>query len=273
VSIRLITNPSELNDVQGQAFVPTMGALHAGHCSLIQAAAASGLPVLVSIFVNPAQFAPEEDFDCYPRALDTDLQAAEAAGAATVFAPNVATIYPADEPVWDPPLPEVATRPHLEDAHRPHFFGGVCRAVARLLDLLQPASLMLGEKDYQQLLVLSDLVADHARRWPRLQVHSGPTVREPNGLAMSSRNAHLDTDQGRRATGLIEALRSAAQQPDIETAESCMQAVLEQHRLQVDYAVVRDAATLGHVTGPPQGHRALIAARLDGHRLIDNMAC
>ena len=247
-----------------------MGALHEGHLSLVRAGVARDLPVVMSIYVNPTQFAPGEDFEAYPRPLDEDLAKAEAAGAQAVFVPDTALMYPEGTPVDCPPLPAVATAPGLEDAHRPHFFRGVCSVVSRLLDLVRPTHLIMGRKDYQQLRVLQEMVAADSGRWTPVDVVGEDTVREADGLAMSSRNAYLETSERDRACGLIRALRAARDADSVSAAEHGMRAILEAHDLRVDYAVVRDAETLLPVTGAVAGRRALIAAHLGQVRLIDN---
>jgi pantoate--beta-alanine ligase len=266
--MQVISSINELQPFAGAAFVPTMGALHAGHRSLIRKASASGLPVLVSIFVNPKQFAPHEDLDSYPRTLEQDLAAASEEGAAAVFVPRVETIYPDGQSVWSPPLPAVATEPRLEDAYRPHFFGGVCGVVSRLFDLTRPALSFFGEKDWQQLKVVEAMVSDHSERWGELRIVGVSTVREPDGLALSSRNVHLHDEDRHRALAIQRALRAAdglSQAAD----ELAMREILLDSDLVVDYAVVRNADTLGQPCDDlPK--RALIAATLDGVRLIDN---
>lgn len=275
--MRLLRLASELESLHGGALVPTMGALHAGHAALISHAARSGLPVVVSIFVNPTQFAPHEDFAAYPRTLQEDLVTAEAAGAAAVFLPDAAVMYPSGQDAavreaatW--PVPRVGLEPRLEDAIRPTHFGGVCQVVARLFDLARPRLAIFGEKDFQQLRVLTDLAAAHRERWPELNVVASPTVREADGLAMSSRNRYLLPEQREQALGLVRALQMAASAQHPRTAERLMRETLDQHRLQTDYAVVRDAATLEPVEDLSRPTRALIAARLPTVRLIDNMA-
>ena len=181
-------------------------------------------------------------------------------------------MYPPNDAQPGPPLPAVATEPGLEDGHRPQFFGGVCTVVARLLDLVRPRRMIMGEKDYQQLLVLQAMVDADPNRWPDLDVIGAPTIRADDGLALSSRNAYLDPDQRLRALGLSRALHEAQLESTVDAAEARMVSVLEQHDLDVDYAVVRDDRTLMPVTGACRGHRGLIAAGLDDVRLIDNMA-
>ncbi|MDP7087195.1 MAG: pantoate--beta-alanine ligase [Phycisphaerales bacterium] len=268
--MHVITDITDLRPFTGAAFVPTMGALHEGHRVLIREAAASGLPVLVSIFVNPMQFAPHEDLDSYPRTLEQDLDAIREDGGAAVFVPSVETIYPPNETLWSPPLPTVATEPKLEDAHRPHFFGGVCAVVARLFDLTRPAVSFFGEKDWQQLKVIEAMASAHTDRWGAMQIVGVPTVREPDGLALSSRNVHLSDEDRRRGLSLCRALRAANDLSDA-AAESAMMEILLDSDLVVDYAVVRDSGSLLQPQND-RSKRALIAATLDGVRLIDNAA-
>lgn len=273
--IRVIRTPEELTQWSSAAFVPTMGALHEGHRSLIRQAAASTRPVVVSVFVNPTQFAPGEDYQRYPRDLEGDRAKAAACGADVIFAPAVETMYPPDEDVPEPDLPAVATEPGLEDACRPGHFAGVAQVVARLFDLVKPAVAVFGEKDYQQLRLIEQLVA-HGRhhdpkRWGNLRIERGPTVREADGLAMSSRNAYLTAAQRERALGLFRALQSAQSAEHPSAAETIMRDTLAEHELEVDYAVVRDADTLMPVDSFKRPTRGLIAARLGDVRLIDNM--
>jgi pantoate--beta-alanine ligase len=254
-----------------------MGALHEGHASLIRRAAASGLPAVATIFVNPTQFGPREDFSKYPRTLEADLRIAQAAGAVAVFVPSAEAIYPdglesarGAAHAW--PLPPAATQPRLEDAMRPGHFGGVCQVVARLFDLCRPAEAHFGEKDFQQLRVIMQMVERSEGRWGGLRVVPGPTVRERDGLAMSSRNRYLSSERRDTALGVYRALQMAMSAQRPSTAESLMRETLEQHGFEIDYAVVRDARTLMPVSGLETPCRALIAARLPEVRLIDNMA-
>ncbi len=254
------TDASDL--AAGAAFVPTMGALHEGHLSLIRAAKKWNVPVVVSIFVNPTQFAPGEDFEAYPRPLERDLQLLEAEGVDFAFVPEVRSIYPSDQTCWSPPLPSVAHEPKLEDAHRPHFFAGVCAVVSRLFDLVQPHHTFFGEKDWQQLQVVRAMVKETGR-WPELKVHPVPTMRSASGLALSSRNAYLSSADLHAAESLNRALQHAAD------GEGAMRAILEDAGCEIDYAVIRDADTLMH----PQSNRprrALVAATVSETRLIDN---
>jgi pantoate--beta-alanine ligase len=265
----------ELNEAIGGrpgAFVPTMGALHEGHVALIRHAVDLARPVVVSVFVNPTQFGPSEDYLRYPRMLDADAAKAARAGADVIFAPDVETVYPPNDSMSVPPLPDVAVRPGLEDAHRPGHFAGVCQVVARLFDLVQPRFAIFGEKDYQQLRVIIDMVKQQGDRWSTLEIVPHPTVREPDGLAMSSRNAYLTLAQREQALGLSRALKAASEVRFVVKAEQAMTATLRNHGLDVDYAVVRDAQTLMPMDDISKPARALIAARLPGVRLIDNGA-
>jgi len=276
----VVHDPADLAPFHGGAFVPTMGALHEGHLSLIRQAAGLGGPVVASVFVNPTQFAPGEDFDAYPRGLDRDVELAGSAGCDVVYAPNAATMYPegpeaAVAAAAAFPLPEVAVRPRLEDADRPRFFGGVCLVVSRLLQHVRPALAVFGEKDWQQLQVVTAMVAaDPALA--SIRIEPGPLVRDPDGLAMSSRNTRIPADLRDQALGVPRALQCAHAAQHPETAERLMRETLEAHGLEVDYAVVRDPATLRPVSDFSRPTRALVAARLrrpDGSvRLIDNAA-
>ena len=275
--MRVIEDHGELASLHGCGLVPTMGALHEGHASLIRRSARDGLPTVATIFVNPTQFGPREDFSKYPRTLEADLKLAESAGATAVFVPDATAIYPdgleaakAEAVAW--PLPPSATRPGLEDRVRPGHFGGVCQVVARLFDLCRPSRAYFGEKDFQQLRVITEMVARSEGRWGDLRIEPCGTVRERDGLAMSSRNRYLTADRRDTALGVYRALQMAmsAQRPG--TAESIMRETLLEHGFEVDYAVVRDAETLLPVDGFETRCRALVAARLPEVRLIDNMA-
>jgi pantoate--beta-alanine ligase len=277
--MRIIEDPNLLSahDLCGCNFVPTMGALHAGHGSLVERARADGRPVVVSIFVNPTQFGPREDYARYPRTLDADCALLEPLGAAAVFVPSVEAIYPrgleaAREEASAITLPEVATRPGLEDACRPTHFGGVALVVGRLFDLVRPARAFFGEKDYQQLRLIEDMVEADRARFGALEIVPCPTIREGNGLAMSSRNRYLAPEHRDAALALSRALQIAHSAQRVSTAERLMRDTLDGHGLETEYAVVRDARTLLPVTGFERPTRALIAARLGSTRLIDNAA-
>jgi len=275
--VQRVVSQIELADFHGGTLVPTMGALHAGHLSLIRRAALLTRPVVVSVFVNPTQFAAGEDLGAYPRRLDADCEAAAAAGADVLFAPPASVVYPAGEVVDAPPLPPVATRPGLEDARRPTHFAGVCQVVARLFDLVRPRFAVFGEKDYQQLLVVEAMVRGAAAggRWPDLEIVRTETVREADGLALSSRNEGLAPSERLRAVALSRALAAAAAidaAAGPTAAERALRLTLEAADLDVDYAVVRDAVTLAPLSDFARPARALVAARLGSVRLIDNSA-
>jgi len=260
------------------ALVPTMGALHAGHLGLVdRARQADATPdgparsVLVSIFVNPVQFAPAEDFDRYPRPLDNDLAKLADKRVDAVFLPAVDQLYPPDRPAVEINVPDLAHL--LEGAIRPTHFAGVCRVCLKLFHLAQPDTAVFGEKDYQQLAVIRAMAADLDLP---MSVLAGPTHREPDGLAMSSRNAYLAPDDRRNALGLSRAL-AAAQQAHADGAtdpaalESIMHDVLTDHDLAPDYAVVRHPDTLRPIPSTDAyPARLLVAARCGATRLIDN---
>ncbi len=275
--MRIIEDPAELAspDLAGCGFVPTMGALHAGHGSLVTRARQDGRPVVVSIFVNPTQFGPSEDYARYPRTLDSDCALLEPLGAAAVFVPSVEAIYPrgleaAREEATAIALPSVATEPRLEDACRPTHFGGVALVVGRLFDLVRPSAAYFGEKDYQQLRLIEDMVEADRARFGGLRVVPCPTIRESDGLAMSSRNRYLSANEREGAIALSRAIQVAHAAQRVETAERLMRETLESFGLEVEYAVVRDARSLLPVPGFERPTRALIAARLGSTRLIDN---
>lgn len=258
------------------AFVPTMGALHEGHIALVEHGHRVADHVVVSIFVNPTQFGPHEDFHKYPRPLERDLAMCEAAGVAGVFNPPVEEMYPPHAPACEVNVPMLTA--DLEAAARPGHFAGVCRVVAKLLNIVQPDVACFGMKDYQQLQVVTAMVRD--LNMP-VAILPCPTVREPDGLAMSSRNRYLDAEQRRRATGLAKALEQArmlvedAGEADPATVEAAMRQVIVAHRFdRIDYATVRHPHTLATLdaiepalTG---GVVALVAARLGPTRLLDN---
>ena len=267
----VVATQSDLAPHAGGVFVPTMGALHAGHAALITHAAAmkrAGFPgpVVVSIFVNPTQFNDPKDLERYPRTLEADLEICKRAGADVVFTPTAEVIYPPGATILTPPLPAAATVPGLEDARRPGHFAGVCQVVLRLFDLVRPRAAVFGEKDYQQLAVLRAMTRE--ARLP-ITILPGATIREPDGLAMSSRNRFLSPADRTKAAALSRALCEAGAEKSPSSAEVRLARVLQDAAVESEYAVVRDADTLGPVkTGKPA--RALLAARVGSVRLIDN---
>jgi len=254
------------------ALVPTMGFLHAGHQSLIQAAAQRAPTVAVTLFVNPSQFGPAEDLSRYPRDLDGDLRKCAEAGATFVFAPrDPAELYPAGFQTWV--VPGALAEP-LEGEKRPGHFRGVCTVVAKLFALSRADAAFFGEKDFQQLVVIRRMAADLNLG---TEVIGRPTVREPDGLAMSSRNAYLSTGERARATALYRALKAArlafaAGEREVEALEAKARAVLEGEGLQVDYAAVLDCAELCRPQRTDPSTRLFLAATLGKTRLIDNGA-
>ncbi|MGA8987892.1 pantoate--beta-alanine ligase [Aeromicrobium sp.] len=248
------------------SFVPTMGALHDGHLQLLEHARPLGGTLVASIFVNPTQFAPGEDFDAYPRTFGADLEVCAQAGVDVVFAPTVATMYPAglDDTITVDPGPLGAV---LEGAVRPTHFRGVLTVVAKLCGLVRPDVAVFGEKDYQQLTLIRHLARDLALG---VDVVGCPTVREPDGLAMSSRNRYLSEDDRQRAAYVSAALRAGvAAAPDgVDAVLSAAATVLESAGIDPDYLVVTDP-DLGSAM-PGAEARLLVAARVGTPRLLDN---
>jgi pantoate--beta-alanine ligase len=252
------------------ALVPTMGALHAGHLGLVRDARIRAAKVVVSIFVNPKQFAPTEDFGSYPRDEAADLGKLGDNGADVVFAPSADEMYPVD---FATSVSVAGPALDLEGASRPHFFGGVATVVAKLFLAVQPDVAIFGEKDYQQLLVIRRMVADLA--FP-IEIAGHKTAREPDGLAMSSRNAYLSPDDRRKAPHLHKALQEIAQAvrsgvlPDMAIADAS--ARLTANGFLIDYIKLRNADTLARVDNPArEAMRLLAAVWLSKTRLIDNI--
>lgn len=252
--------------------VPTMGALHAGHLSLVEAARRVADRVIVTIFVNPAQFGPNEDFARYPRTLAADVEKLSSVVADLVFAPSVEEIYPpgfATKVVMDGPA-----RADLEDRFRSMHFSGVATVVTKLLNQAQADVAVFGEKDYQQLLVIKRLARDLDIA---TEILGAPTLREADGLAMSSRNVYLSPKERERAKELCAALREAARRilngDDMGMATGAVRAALAEAGFEVDYLEARNAETLAPVETLDDGPiRLLVAAKLGATRLIDNIA-
>lgn len=256
------------------AFAPTMGALHPGHVSLIKLGLEKADVAASSIFVNPTQFAAHEDLNTYPRAEEADLQKLEAAGCAFCYCPSPSEMYPPG----DSTRVKVKDLSHiLEGEVRPHFFEGVASVVSRLFLHVQPDVAVFGEKDFQQLLVIKRMTQDMGFG---IEIVGGPTLREADGLAMSSRNAYLGAEQRTQAAQLYRVMREAAARIEAgerisATAEDAEQALLAAGFGSVDYVAMRRADTLAPFGGDtaPVGvtGRLLIAARMGSTRLIDNM--
>lgn len=248
--------------------VPTMGALHDGHLSLVRAAKrVPGSVVAVSIFVNPLQFGAGEDLDAYPRTLDDDLALLRGEGVEIVFAPTATAMYPDGLRSTVQPGPLAA---ELEGSVRPTHFAGVLTVVCKLLQIVRPDRIFFGEKDYQQLVLIRQMTTDLNID---VQVVGVPTVRESDGLAMSSRNRYLDATQRELATALSAALLAGAhaagagQQAALDAARAVLDAV---PAVAVDYLELRDAGLGPAQVGRPG--RMLVAARLGSTRLLDNIA-
>ena len=251
--------------------VMTMGALHDGHRRLIEAAVAECDRVVVTIFVNPTQFAPTEDFDAYPRPLEADLAVCREAGAAVVFAPAAATLYP-DGFQTSVTVGKLAER--WEGASRPTHFAGVCTVVLKLLLIAHPDRAYFGQKDFQQQAVLRRMVTD--LNVP-VELVTVPTVRESDGLAMSSRNAYLSAGDRMAALaisrGLAQARAAFAQTGDPgRAADALRETLAATPDIRLDYAVVVDSVTLREHTGqdPAAEPVAIVAGRVGQTRLIDN---
>jgi pantoate--beta-alanine ligase len=252
------------------ALVPTLGSLHEGHLSLVKIARARGLPVVATIFVNRLQFAPHEDFDQYPRTLQRDCALLEKEGCDFVFAPSEPEIYPQPQSYKVSPPAELADI--LEGVVRPGFFIGVCTVVLKLFNIAQPQVAVFGKKDYQQLLIVKNMVRQLALP---IEIIAADTVREDQGLAMSSRNAYLTPQQRQEALRLHASLQAIAAairlgQKDLGNLERTAAHELTAHGWKPDYVSVRRQDNLGEpLLGAPLV--ILAAARLGNTRLIDNL--
>jgi pantoate--beta-alanine ligase len=251
--------------------VPTMGFLHAGHLSLVERAKAECAAVAVSIFVNPTQFGPKEDLSRYPRDLPRDLGMLEAAGVDLVFAPELSEIYP---PGFATEIRVGAVTDVLEGAVRPGHFAGVATVVAKLFNIVQPTRAYFGQKDAQQSVMIRKLVRDLDIP---VELVVAPTVREADGLALSSRNSYLTPPQRAAAPSIFRALSAAAAlfevgEREAEALRQVMRATLAgQPDLQIDYASVADPETLRELRTIDREALASIAVRLGRTRLIDNL--
>jgi pantoate--beta-alanine ligase len=258
------------------AFVPTMGALHAGHRSLLDIARTRARHVAVSIFVNPTQFGPREDFTKYPRTLDADLEMCQQAGAELVFLPEASEIYPPGEAPAVIDVPELTQT--LEGRHRPGHFQGVCQVVAKLFNIVQPQFACFGQKDFQQLRVIQAMT--QALDFP-VQIVPCPTLREPDGLAMSSRNRYLSPDERQRALSISRALFNAEAEfkAGAQVTSRCVatmtRTLLDVGKfghvpLSIDYVAAVDPHTLKPAETFDRPVVCAIAARVGTTRLIDN---
>ena len=251
------------------AYVPTMGALHEGHRSLIKLAKTRGDVVVVSIFVNPLQFGPGEDYARYPRPLEDDLQVCEADGVDIVLVPSVTELYPAGRQIT---VDAGALGSVLEGHFRPGHFNGVLTVVLKLFNIIRPQVAVFGEKDAQQLACIQRMVIDLNLA---VEIVGGPIVREPDGLALSSRNVFLSASERAVARSLSAALEKAATQGSVRSARAAAYEVLDRAEaepcFELDYATIVNPATFAEV---PDDHVGLatfvVAARVGGTRLIDN---
>ncbi len=253
-------------------FVPTMGNLHAGHVSLIEAARRHGERFVASIFVNPMQFGPNEDFAHYPRTPGNDAAMLSAAGCDLLFMPEVGEMDPnGAESATRIDVPGISTI--LCGQFRPGHFQGVATVVAKLFHIVDPDVAIFGEKDYQQLAVIRRMVEDLCLR---VNVVGAPTVREADGLAMSSRNQYLDAAERRLAPAIYRQLQQAAQMlragaRDFAALEAAGRAALDEAGFRTDYFSIREAHTLAEARVESRGYVILTAARLGKARLIDNI--
>jgi pantoate--beta-alanine ligase len=273
--MRLVRTVAELHaalaEARDTAFVPTMGNLHAGHVSLVEQARRHGQPVVASLFVNPLQFGAGEDFERYPRTLDADCGKLAAAGCDVAFAPDLAEMYPVPQ-TFTVRVPETLAN-DLCGAFRPGHFDGVATVVLKLFNLVRPRVAVFGKKDFQQLFVVRELVRQF--NLP-IEVLAGETLREPDGLAMSSRNGYLSPAERLQAPQLYRALVAARDairsgERDYEALAATARRHLGMAGWRVDYVAVRDADTLD-AAGPDSARVVVLgAAWLGATRLIDNL--
>jgi len=252
-------------------FVPTMGYLHEGHLALVRQARAENSSVVASIFVNPTQFGPQEDFERYPRNPKRDLAMLEKEGVDIVFMPSVAEMYP---PQFDSWVEVGKVTERLEGATRPGHFRGVATVVAKLFNIVQPDKAYFGQKDAQQALIIKKMVADLNMN---LEVVTVPTVREPDGLAMSSRNIYLNPEERKAATVLYQALSLAQKlwsqgEKDAQTIRQQMTDLIKKQPLaDIDYISIADAETLDELDKVRPPAVVSLAVRIGKTRLIDNV--
>lgn len=254
-------------------FVPTMGYLHDGHASLMRAASADCDVAVASIFVNPLQFAANEDLSTYPRDLERDLALADAAGVTHVLHPSVDEMYPGGPVLTTVSVAEITER--FEGAARPTHFAGVATVVAKLFSIVGPCRSYFGEKDFQQLAVVRRMAADLSMP---VEVIGCPIVREPDGLAMSSRNVYLSAEQRAAAPVLHRSMLAAAElaaagERSVAAVEAVVaDAVAAEPEAELDYASLVDAAALAPASAVGGEQRLLVAARFGRTRLLDNLA-
>lgn len=253
-------------------FVPTMGALHQGHLSLIRQSKDHNTLTVCSIFINPTQFNNKEDFRLYPVTIEKDVEQLINAGCDVLFLPTEREIYPQN---YQAPHYELGHLEHiLEGFYRPGHFQGVCQVVDRLLSITHPDNIYIGQKDYQQCMVITKLVAMTGKR-ADIHINIAPTIRERDGLAMSSRNMRLSEEQRRQALTIYKELRSikeSVHQQSLEQLKVRTTKHLQDAGFSVDYVEIANAETLEPASGVQEPLVALIAASVGGIRLIDNLS-
>ena len=257
--MKIVTNSTEL--VSGCAFVPTMGALHAGHASLFRIAKELNDNVVASIFVNPLQFENQEDLAKYPRTPDRDIELAEASGVTHLWLPNQSEIYPSQ--------PKVISAGSLgeiyEGASRKGHFDGVLTVVQRLFDLVKPAQAVFGEKDFQQLALVKTIAGD-------IEIIQAPIIREADGLAASSRNIRLDEISREKSVVIFKALTTASLAHSLTDArETLMEILVSETALTLDYAEIIDEVDFSQAVESTEKKRGIVAGWINGVRLLDNM--
>ena len=273
--MQLAKTIAELRELRRQSsgsvgFVPTMGYLHEGHLALVRQARNENSTVVVSIFVNPAQFGPSEDLASYPRDLDRDLELLEEEKTDVVFMPSDEEMYP---PLFSSWVDVEKITERLEEASRPGFFRGVATVVAKLFNIVQPTKAYFGQKDAQQAIVIQRMVADLNMN---LEIVVVPTVRENDGLAMSSRNVYLSSEERQAATILFKALTLAKElwqrgEKDADKIRQQMISLIQKEPLaQIDYVSIADASTLEELKIVDRPALASLAIRIGQTRLIDN---
>ncbi|MFM8404553.1 MAG: pantoate--beta-alanine ligase [Actinomycetota bacterium] len=245
--------------------MPTMGALHAGHQSLIAQARELCDEVVVSVFVNPLQFEDKEDLAKYPHTPERDFELAREAGATILWRPEYQTIYPHD--ITRLTSGDLGRK--FEGVHRPGHFDGVLTVVHRLFQLVQPRYAIFGEKDFQQLFLINEMAQ---KLHPEIEIVAAPTIREASGLAMSSRNLRLSPEARAAADVISKVLRSAAAEDALDSAQRKLIEIKDAPLFDLDYAEIIDEETFELADADTTNRRAIVAGWIDGIRLIDNMA-
>jgi pantoate--beta-alanine ligase len=261
--MKIVSSASELDD--GCTFVPTMGALHAGHASLFKLAKTKSDFVVASIFVNPLQFENSSDLELYPHTPDQDIEIAAASGVTHLWLPTRSEIYPENFSQENAgPLGAI-----FEGANRIGHFDGVVTVVSRLFELARPARAIFGEKDFQQLTLIKNLVR---QKYPQIEILAAPTIRESDGLALSSRNIRMSNNERRSALVIYRALQAAKNCEGVELARAAMHQVCAQEEaFKLDYAEIIDESNFAIASDSTSNQRAIISGWLNGVRLIDNM--